>query len=65
MNPWSLPLYPPLHCPFLPTLEIHPIKMLGLKETSRKLDYAQTKEAIIFKAAKVYLAFPNELPLSQ
>lgn len=51
--------------PFFPTLEIHPIRILGLKETSRKPDYAQTKEAIIFKAAKVYLAFPNEPPLSQ
>lgn len=51
--------------PFLPTPESRPIKIPGLKETSRKLDYAQTKEAIIFKAAKVYLAFPNEPPLSQ
>lgn len=52
---------------FFPTLEIHPIniKIQGLKETSKELDYAQTKEVIILKAAKVYLAFPNESPLSR
>lgn len=48
-----------------PTLNIHPIKILGLKKTPRKLNYAQTKEVIIFKAANVYLAFPNESPLSR
>jgi len=49
----------------LPTFEIHPVKILILKATSRKPDYTQTKEVIIFKSAKINLAFPNEPPLSQ
>lgn len=64
MNPHH---YCYIHCCFalLPTFEIHPVKTLVLKATSRKLDYTQTKEVIIFQAAKIYLAFPNEPPLSQ